>query len=209
MKDRFSILRAPADETPEGGGTTTPPAAPETPASPPETEPVKTDETDETAEEPEAPAAPAAPAEKAPRPGLLQLAQAAVLSKASLINANLKLDGTVRELADQVDDLTQRLDAEARRAHEAESQLSQLRAERAELEQSLSDLLKEAKSAELQAAEIVAGQFGVDPGKLPAAAVPGESREELMAALNAETDPSNRFKLAEKINQLDAGKRPV
>lgn len=204
MKDRFRILRAPADETPDGGGTATPPAAPETPATEPEApaEP-------ETTEEPEPPQEPPAPEAKAPRPGLLQLAQAAVLTKASLINANLQLIASERDLAQQVDDLTARLAAEARRANEAESHLSQLRAERNELEQALTNALKEATSAEQQAAEIVAGQFGVDPSSLPAAAIPGESREELMAALNAETDPANRFKLAEKINQLDARKRPV
>jgi hypothetical protein len=197
MKPRFSLLRQEASDLPEGGADTaavTPPAAP----AAPEAEPEKKEE--ETPAPAPAPAAPAEPAEK--RPTLLQLAEAAVSSKASLIRESASLRSRLEAAETERDGLALRLEKLQASVREDEVALSQLRAERSDLEKALLAARSEAKSAEETAVDIVAGQFGVEPGKLPEAAIPGESREELMAALDAEKDPAKRFQLAARINAL-------
>lgn len=185
------MLRNEASDLPEGGADTAAPVTP--PAAPvaPEEEPEKKDE--------ETPA-PAEPAEK--RPTLLQLAQAAVSSKATLIHESAALRARLEQAETERDGLQQRLAKAEASARESDVALSQLRSERAELEAALLASRESARSAEEAAVDIVAGQFGVEPGKLPETTIPGESREELMAALEAEKDPAKRFELAARINAL-------
>lgn len=193
MKFRLQFLRNEAAETPEGGD-----AAPESPETP-ETTPAP--ESPEGAEEPEKPEGTEGQT-ATEKPGILKLAMAAATSKAKLIADGQRLNQRIAELTGERDDLSQRLDAALQRASEAETQLSMLRAEHAEVEEALNKAVKESASAEQKAVDIVAGQFGVDPKKLPEQAIPGESREELEAALAAEKDPVKRFQLAARINQI-------
>lgn len=202
MIPTFSMLRNEASDLPEGGADTAAPVTP--PAAPvaPEEEPEKKDEETPAPAAPEAPAAPAPaePAEK--RPTLLQLAQAAVSSKATLIHESAALRARLEQAETERDGLQQRLAKAEASARESDVALSQLRSERAELEAALLASRESARSAEEAAVDIVAGQFGVEPGKLPETTIPGESREELMAALEAEKDPAKRFELAARINAL-------
>jgi hypothetical protein len=198
MKFRLSFLRNESGETPEGGGTgTTPPPAapeaPETPAAPAEPDP-------EPAPEPEKPAE----GQKVARLSLLQLADAAVSSKAKLIAENGLMAKALAEAEESRDDLRQQVAEMTGNLRERDVELSALRAERADLEKALKAAKEADESAEQKAAGIVATQFGIPSGKLPEQAVAGESREELMAALDAEKDPAKRFELAARINKMRA-----
>jgi hypothetical protein len=179
MKPRPYRLFAPATDLPEAGGTALDPAAPAAGQS-----------TSEPVNQPP-------PA----KPSLLQLAAAAVASKASLIHEAQLAATTITSLRSDLDYARSELATTQGELSTLQLELAHLRGERSELETALLAAREEAVTAEAGAVAIVA-TLGVDPATLPAAALPGESRDDLMAAMAAEKDPIKRYQLAERINAL-------
>lgn len=176
MKPRLfsAIVRAAATDLPEGSGTE---------LTPPQAE------------------APAVASEPPAKPTLLQLASAAVATKAGLIAEITSAQATISGLRKDMDYLQEELETVRAESSAHLHELATLRAERQELTAALQAATAEAATAEQEAASIVAA-LGVESAKLPDAALPGESREELMAAMEAEKDPAKRYELAARINAL-------
>ena len=136
--------------------------------------------------------------------GILQLAAAAVASKASLIQERSELEARVEELDEELDARVREL-ADARElVSQQATQIEKLNGELEEIRATLEQAAATQKTAEEQAVAIVAG-LGVkaaeEPKKLPETVKQGETLEELQAELNAETDPKRRFELARRMNE--------
>jgi chromosome segregation ATPase len=129
------------------------------------------------------------------------MAAAAVASKSSLIQENTLARDTIATLQADLDYARAELATAQGEITAHLHELATLRAEREELRAALTAAATEAQTAEAAAAAIVS-TLGVDPTTLPTTALPGESREELIAAMNAEQDPTKRYELAERINAL-------
>ena len=189
MKPRiFNLtLLAAATDLPDVPGTATPPAATEQPQKP--------------NPPPDAVKPPTASGETETKPSLLQMAHAAVSSKQSLITEIAQQKQKITSIQSDLDHARSELTTAQTELSTARTELANLRKERADLEAALKVVEKENQTAEAAAVGIVA-TMGVAPEKLPTSAVAGESKEELMAQLNKETDSAKRFILAEKINAL-------
>ena len=180
------FLRAEAAELQNDGGQGGAPA----PAAQTETAPGKKEgETGKTGE-----TQAAAPRE----PNLIEKAFAVAQSKGSLLakanEAALRAEKAEGDLATVRAELTQ-----------VKTELATLKTERAEIEKALNASQAEATTVEQKAADIVAST-GVPAVTLPSTAGGGtETEDELMAQMQAETDPQKRFKINQKINALNNG----
>jgi len=150
----------------------------------------------------EAPATPAAPvaAVESPAPNIIQLAAAAVSSKAVLIRETTTLRADLA--AEQV-----RASELERELIEANEQITELTKARTDLEgqletvrATLQGVQAEQATAAEQAVDIVA-KLGVPTAEtLPGTTAAGDTVEELEAALAAEKDNTRRWELAKQIN---------
>jgi hypothetical protein len=136
--------------------------------------------------------------------GILQLAAAAVASKASLIQERSELEARVAELVEDRDLALHSLADALNRCSDLEETLKTREGELDEIRTTLEKAAATQKTAEEKAVAIVAG-LGVkaadEPKQLPETVKQGETLEELQAELNAETDPKRRFELAKKMNE--------
>ena len=127
--------------------------------------------------------------------GFLQNVLAAVSSKASLIAEREELSSRLSAAEQAVGTLTAEL-------NEAREKVEALTQERAAIEQALNAARDQAAGEDEKAAVIVASLGYQGTEDLPAAAAEPETKEALLARLEAETDNDKRWELAQRINAM-------
>jgi redox-regulated HSP33 family molecular chaperone len=141
---------------------------------------------------------PVATAEAPAAPGFLQKAAAALSSKATLISE--RDSATLRSETAEALVATQSAELTVLRAD-----LATFQAERVELEALIDSAAKEKQTVDAAAASQIAA-LGFSAQKLPAASADAaEDVPTLLAQMNSTTDEKEKYRLAAKINELEAG----
>jgi chromosome segregation ATPase len=183
------FLRSEAHEMGDGGGAAPAAAAPaaETPAA-----------------APPAPAAATATAAAQREPTMLEKVQAALRDKGVILAEN---NGFKAEIAALKGDLAERDVSMATlqaRVVTLEAENTQLQADFLSIDAALKSTEARVVAVDTAAARQIAG-MGFEASVLPAAETAAETVEGLVAKMTATTDPQEKYKLAARINALDAG----